>query len=57
MINKIIAFNVIFLKTKIIKILNVLNINNITSSQRKCMLTPASDNKNKEVKALQVCLI
>lgn len=56
MINKIIAFNFIFLKTKIIKILKVLNINNITSSQRKCMLTPASDNKN-EVKALQVCLI
>lgn len=55
MINKIIAFNVIFLKTQMIEFLNVvLNINNTSSSQRKCMPTPASDNKNKEVKALQV---
>lgn len=33
MINKIIAFNVIFLKTKVIKSLNViLNINNTSSN-------------------------
>lgn len=57
MINKIIAFNVIFFKTQMIEFLNVvLNINNTSSSQRKCMPTPASDNKNKEVKALQVYL-
>lgn len=54
MINKSIAFNVIFLKTKIIKFLNtVSNINKTSSNQRKRMPTPASDDKNEGVKALQ----
>jgi hypothetical protein len=49
LINKIIAFNVIFLKTQIIISLNVVP-NNASSNDRKCMSTVPENKIKKGIK-------